>query len=101
LFTHLKDSGSTVDFGGEVDTTPNGPHTSTQMGSGHFANEGPGKAAYFSNLQVVNSDNKLIPLSNPQFYPEQENCYDIKGGFDNNVGNYFYYGGPGRNDKCT
>ncbi|CBI23459.3 unnamed protein product, partial [Vitis vinifera] len=54
-----------VQYGGEVvNTRPSGFHTSTQMGSGHFAGEGFGKASYFRNLQVVDWDNSLIPLSN-------------------------------------
>lgn len=54
-----------VQFGGEiVNSRPSGFHTSTQMGSGHFAGEGFGKASYFRNLQVVDWDNNLIPLSN-------------------------------------
>ena len=69
------------------------------MGSGHFANEGPSKASYFKNMQVVNSDNKLIPLSNLKVYATEPHCYNIIKGI-NNEGNYFYYGGHGRNIKC-
>ncbi|KAK4376909.1 hypothetical protein RND71_003205 [Anisodus tanguticus] len=65
LFTHLRGSASMIQFGGEiVNSRSNGFHTSTQMGNGHFAGEGFGKASYFRNLQVVDWDNSLIPLSN-------------------------------------
>ncbi|XP_027192646.1 protein neprosin-like [Cicer arietinum] len=101
LFRHLKDSATVVEFGGEIiNSMSQGTHTSTQMGSGHFAQEGFRKAAYFRNMQVVNDKNYLTPLSNPVFQTEFPNCYNIKGGKSNQWGNYFYYGGPGRNVKC-
>ncbi|XP_061376662.1 protein neprosin-like [Gastrolobium bilobum] len=101
LFTHLGDHASMVQFGGEiVNSMSSGSHTSTQMGSGHFAGEGFAKASYFRNLQVVDWDNNLIPLSNLRVLADHPNCYDIQGGVNNAWGNYFYYGGPGKNVKC-
>jgi len=90
-----------VQFGGEiVNTRPGGSHTSTQMGSGHFAGEGFGKASYFRNLQVVDWDNTLLPVSNLKILADHPNCYDIRGGTNRVWGNYFYYGGPGKNPRC-
>ncbi|CAN7133863.1 unnamed protein product [Brassica rapa subsp. narinosa] len=101
LFTHLMEHGNMVQFGGEiVNTQPDGSHTSTQMGSGHFAGEGFGKASYFRNLEVVDWDNTLIPISNLRVLADHPNCYDIRGGVNRVWGNYFYYGGPGKNSKC-
>jgi len=101
LFTFLKDHANQVHFGGEITNSKSGgAHTSTQMGSGHFAEEGFRKAAYIRNMQVSGSDNNLVPLTNLKFTAEQPNCYNIQGGIDDNWGNYFYYGGPGRNAKC-
>ncbi|XP_043723103.1 uncharacterized protein LOC122670330 [Telopea speciosissima] len=101
LFSHLRDHASMVQFGGEiVNSRPSGFHTATQMGSGHFAEEGFGKASYFRNLQVVDWDNNLIPLSNLRVLADHPNCYDIQGGINNVWGNYFYYGGPGKNSRC-
>lgn len=101
LFTHLRDHASMVQFGGEVvNSRAGGFHTSTEMGSGHFAGQGFGKASYFRNLQVVDWDNNLIPLSNLRVLADHPNCYDIQGGVNRVWGNYFYYGGPGRNVKC-
>ncbi|GMH01574.1 hypothetical protein Nepgr_003413 [Nepenthes gracilis] len=101
LFTRLRDHASMVQFGGEiVNSRSNSFHTSTQMGSGHFAGEGFGRASYFRNLQVVDWDNSLIPLSNLRVLADHPNCYDIQGGINNVWGNYFYYGGPGRNVRC-
>ncbi|XP_052205089.1 uncharacterized protein LOC127809945 [Diospyros lotus] len=101
LFTHLRDHASMIQFGGEVvNTNPSGSHTSTQMGSGHFPREGFGRASYFRNLQVVDWDNSLIPLSDLRVLADHPNCYDIQGGINAVWGNYFYYGGPGRNPNC-
>ncbi|RDY08577.1 hypothetical protein CR513_07176, partial [Mucuna pruriens] len=98
LFTHLGNHASMIQFGGEiVNSVSSGSHTSTQMGSGHFAEEGFAKASYFRNLQVVDWDNNLVPLSNLKVLADHPNCYDIQGGVNNAWGNYFYYGGPGRN----
>ncbi|KAM7464649.1 hypothetical protein LguiA_032770 [Lonicera macranthoides] len=101
LFTHLRNHASMVQFGGEtVNSRASGYHTWTQMGSGHFAGEGFGRASYFRNLQVVDWDNSLIPLSNLRVLADHPNCYDIRGGINRVWGNYFYYGGPGRNARC-
>ncbi|XAR48093.1 hypothetical protein NMG60_11030805 [Bertholletia excelsa] len=101
LFTHLRSHASMVQFGGEVvNTRPSGAHTTTQMGSGHFSGLGFGRASYFRNLQVVDWDNNLIPLSNLRVLADHPSCYDIRGGINRVWGNYFYYGGPGRNPRC-
>ncbi|XP_077221096.1 protein neprosin-like [Tasmannia lanceolata] len=101
LFNRLANHATMVQFGGEiVNTHPSGFHTSTQMGSGHFAEEGFRKSSYFRNLQVVDWDNNLIPTSNLRILADHPNCYDIRGGINRVWGNYFYYGGPGRNVRC-
>ncbi|THU58569.1 hypothetical protein C4D60_Mb03t15740 [Musa balbisiana] len=102
LFSHLAVHANMVQFGGEiVNTRSSGYHTSTQMGSGHFAAEGFRRASYFRNLQLVDWDNSLIPLSsNLRLLADHPNCYTIQGGVNGVWGNYFYYGGPGRNVRC-
>ncbi|CAL1382090.1 unnamed protein product [Linum trigynum] len=79
-----------------------GFHTATQMGSGHFAGEGFGKASYFRNWQVVEWDNNLVPVSSNllKLLADRLNCYDIQGGINRVWGNYFYYGGPRTNIRC-
>ncbi|TVU11234.1 hypothetical protein EJB05_44807 [Eragrostis curvula] len=101
LFTHLARHANMVQFGGEVvNTRPSGSHTATQMGSGHFPNEGFDRAAYFRNLQVVDWDNNLIPAANLKLLADHPGCYGIQGGSNAYWGSYFYYGGPGRNVRC-
>ncbi|BFG32518.1 hypothetical protein CerSpe_187910 [Prunus speciosa] len=101
LFSHLRSHASMVQFGGEiVNSRSMGYHTSTQMGSGQFAEAGFGKASYFRNLQVVDWDNNLLPLTNLHLLADHPNCYDIRQGRNNVWGTYFYYGGPGRNVRC-
>ncbi|MFS7999475.1 putative neprosin [Helianthus anomalus] len=101
LFSHLQRHASMIQFGGEiVNSRSRGYHTSTQMGSGHFADEGFGKASYFRNLKVVDWENSLLPLTNLHLLADHPNCYDIKAGKNNVWGDYIYYGGPGRNARC-
>ncbi|CAL4958496.1 unnamed protein product [Urochloa decumbens] len=101
LFTHLGGHANMVQFGGEVvNSRPSGTHTPTQMGSGHFPREGFNRAAYFRNVQVVDGDNSLVPAAALRLVADHPGCYDIRGGYNRAWGNYFYYGGPGRNVHC-
>ncbi|XP_028182201.1 uncharacterized protein LOC114369204 [Glycine soja] len=101
LFTHLADHATMVEWGGEVvNSRTNGQHTFTQMGSGHFAEDGFGKASYFRNLQIVDTDNSLSSVQSISTLAENTNCYDIKSYYSNEWGTYFYYGGPGNNPQC-
>ncbi|KAK8468761.1 hypothetical protein PHAVU_006G106900 [Phaseolus vulgaris] len=101
LFTHLATHATMVEWGGEVvNTRANGQHTSTQMGSGHFAGDGFGKASYFRNLEIVDTDNSLSSVHNILTLAENTNCYDIQSSYNNEWGTYFYYGGPGNSPQC-
>ncbi|KAL5837646.1 hypothetical protein ACOSQ3_014815 [Xanthoceras sorbifolium] len=101
LFTHLADHATMVEWGGEVvNSRANGQHTSTQMGSGHFAEDGFGKASYFRNLEIVDSDNSLSSAQDISILAENTNCYNIKSSYNNEWGTHFYYGGPGKNPQC-
>ncbi|KAF3953080.1 hypothetical protein CMV_021439 [Castanea mollissima] len=70
-------------------------HTSTQMGSGHFPEEGFSRASYFKNLQIVDGSSILRYPKKSFIVAEKPNCYNVT-----NFVNYFYYGGPGRNPNC-
>lgn len=102
LFTHLAERATMVEWGGEiVNSRANGEHTSTQMGSGHFADDGFRKASYFRNLEIVDSDNTLTAPQDISILAENTNCYNIKNAYNNEWGTHFYYGGPGRNPQCN
>ncbi|XP_010243616.1 PREDICTED: uncharacterized protein LOC104587627 isoform X2 [Nelumbo nucifera] len=101
LFTHLSDHANMVEWGGEVvNTRTNGEHTSTQMGSGHFAEAGFGRSSYFRNLEIVDADNSLSSAQDISTLSENTNCYNIKSSYNNEWGTHFYYGGPGNNPEC-
>uniref|UniRef100_A0A7N2LDJ1 Neprosin PEP catalytic domain-containing protein n=2 Tax=Quercus lobata TaxID=97700 RepID=A0A7N2LDJ1_QUELO len=96
LFSLLSDSASSVQWGGEVTNLKLGEqHTTTQMGSGHFPEEGPGKASYFDRLNVIDGKTVLRGPRNSHTQTTNPNCYNII-----NYGDHFYYGGPGRNPNC-
>eukprot|EP01018_Ginkgo_biloba_P032501 Gb_36043 [translate_table: standard] len=101
LFSYLADSASMIEWGGEVvNSEPDGQHTSTQMGSGHFPDEGFGKSSYFRNIQIVDGSNNLRAPKGLGTFTEQSNCYNVQKGYNGNWGNYFYYGGPGKSSNC-
>ncbi|KAE8806418.1 hypothetical protein D1007_17223 [Hordeum vulgare] len=52
LFEFLRDKGAIAFWGGVVEG-PTAQSNSPQMGSGHFASEGFGKAAYISNIEIA------------------------------------------------
>ena len=79
---------------GRIGTKPR-QHTSTQMGSGHFPEEGFSKASYFTNLQIIDGSNILRFPKKSYIVAEKPNCYNVT-----NFINNFYYGGPGRNPNC-
>lgn len=90
-----------VEWGGEiVNSRPDKHHTSTQMGSGRFAEAGFGKASYFRNLEIVDSDNSLSSARDITTLAENTNCYDILNAYNDQWGTHFYYGGPGNNPLC-
>ncbi|TKW02168.1 hypothetical protein SEVIR_8G228000v4 [Setaria viridis] len=102
IFTHLENSASNVQWGGEVCSSSAG-QTSTDMGSGHFPGEGFGKASYIRNIQVVDSSNYLIQASGLGFIisSTSPSCYNVQSGTSSNDwGTYIFYGGPGRNPNC-
>ncbi|GMH10268.1 hypothetical protein Nepgr_012109 [Nepenthes gracilis] len=101
LFSYLADGASMIEWGGEVvNSEPGGDHTSTQMGSGHFPEEGFGRASYFRNIQVVDGSNILKAPKDVGTFTEQSNCYAVQTGNNGDWGFHFYYGGPGRNPNC-
>ncbi|KAL5208726.1 hypothetical protein ABZP36_033161, partial [Zizania latifolia] len=95
-FSYLKDKAIFAYWGGFVQ----GPTASLdppQMGSGHFACEGFGKAAFIRDIRIVNENNKLVTpdlgRADPGTSDPPKYSYCSNGVNDN--GMYVYYGGPG------
>ncbi|KQJ87629.1 hypothetical protein BRADI_4g12630v3 [Brachypodium distachyon] len=95
LFTELRDGNANVAvFGGYVW----GPmHDPPEMGSGHFANEREGKAAYARNIKRVNMRNTLADLDFAKTfaYSTKPPCYTVDSYNHNGNGVHVYYGEPG------
>ncbi|VVA92050.1 unnamed protein product [Arabis nemorensis] len=102
LFTHLADGPATVvQWGGEVvNTRSYGQHTTTQMGSGHFAQEGFGKATFVRNIGVVDQLYHLHQVQDIRLQAMNSSCYNAVKLHNEEWGTHFYYGGPGFNAFC-
>ncbi|KAD3336491.1 hypothetical protein E3N88_32010 [Mikania micrantha] len=100
LFSDLREHATSIEYGGEVYSEKTGKHPSTQMGSGHFPDEGLGKAAYARNLEVVDELNNLGSAYGLRVLADKPNCYGVNNGYNDAWGNYIYFGGPGYNSKC-
>ncbi|XP_071720126.1 protein neprosin-like [Rutidosis leptorrhynchoides] len=108
LFSHLTKSASLIEWGGEVvNVALNGQHTTTQMGSGQFPENGFRKASYFRQIQIVDESNALRDAKDFGKIITESNCYNIQTGTGMDTGtdvklwgSYFYYGGPGQNLNC-
>ncbi|WOK99893.1 hypothetical protein Cni_G08605 [Canna indica] len=101
--TSLAEHADEVQFGGMVvsNVEPGGSHTTTQMGSGHFGSEGFKRAAFFRNLGVITSEAIFEPVDKVRLLAEKPNCYDVQSGSTSEDWEYhFYYGGPGKNERC-
>ncbi|KAB8098984.1 hypothetical protein EE612_028761 [Oryza sativa] len=95
-FSYMKEMASKALWGGYVQG-PTASEDSPQMGSGHFASEGYGKAAFVRDIQVVNEDNmRVIPnpvKADPGSTNRRKYTYEYYG--HNPNGMHVYYGGPG------
>uniref|UniRef100_A0ACD5YUP7 Uncharacterized protein n=1 Tax=Avena sativa TaxID=4498 RepID=A0ACD5YUP7_AVESA len=96
IFRYMKDKCHFALWGGYVQ----GPTASTkspEMGSGHFAEEGFGKAAFMKNIQIVDQNNQLVTPNVHSAHPGSTNFskYSADGYEVNNYGMHVYYGGPG------
>ncbi|XP_062217851.1 protein neprosin-like [Phragmites australis] len=96
LFSAMKDKAHFCFWGGLV----RGPTASTDpplMGSGHFAAEGFGKAAFVRDIKVVDGSNKFVNPNAGKARPgsSRQQCYTVDGFGVNDGGMHTFYGGPG------
>ncbi|OAA70400.1 carboxyl-terminal proteinase [Cordyceps fumosorosea ARSEF 2679] len=95
--TTLADHADTIDWYGEIYQSE-GPMTTTDMGSGHFAAEGYGKAAYIRNIRLTGTDDKASDYDGSRgVIVSDSNRYSIDTHFKSGTswGSYFFLGGPG------
>ncbi|KAJ4976450.1 hypothetical protein NE237_001556 [Protea cynaroides] len=95
LFHHLSTQATAVKWGGEV----YGQSPLPEMGSGHFPQEGFGKASYFSKIQVkkeLGQENleDVQPADMTSHYNDVPNCYKSSVGRSEEQGTYILFGGP-------
>ena len=96
--TTLGDHGSWVAFWGEVFSALDDPtKTTTDMGSGNFAEAGWKWAAYQRNTLVQSDRQGALVESNGSKSAEDSTYYDIDSHMNSGSawGSYFWFGGPG------
>ncbi|KAM4111027.1 hypothetical protein ACJW30_05G036700 [Castanea mollissima] len=103
IFNYLASTATRIIWGGMVyNSKPNGHHTRTQMGSGHFGNEGFGKASYFKNIGYMDNSGKFrdVDARSLNLQVTRPFCYNVKV-VNNTVGTDFFFGGPGYSTLCA
>ncbi|RWR73617.1 neprosin 1 [Cinnamomum micranthum f. kanehirae] len=98
LFSNMKPSANYIEWGGQVyNRALGGRHTNTQMGSGHFAKEGGGKASSFDVCLYFNLQHDVVVPYNFPTEATKPSCYGISqlGHDKDRAGAGFFYGGPG------
>ncbi|XXG45982.1 hypothetical protein AAC387_Pa02g0927 [Persea americana] len=98
LFKDMVGRADRIEWSGEVlNLETDDHHTTTQMGSGHFAGAGKGRAAFFDNcMYLVKHDEGQRPHVVTTSVTRSK-CYDMSkismGSRDKGL--FFYFGGPG------
>ena len=95
----IRDKANRIDWYGEVYDESAPAATSTDMGSGAFANRRWRKAAYFRNLLYTWSPTQAWWWGSGSISTTDSACYSGDGPYyssDPNWRNWYYYGGPGK-----
>ncbi|KAK4761842.1 hypothetical protein SAY87_029726 [Trapa incisa] len=106
LFTSLKLTVETVQWGGEVYSSKVGggaaatPHTATQMGSGQFPEYMEDVSGWVKRLRVRDNSMTLKAPDWAGTYSDEYRCYNVRYVTDYVEDPEFYYGGPGRGFLC-
>ncbi|GFZ16688.1 similar to AslB [Actinidia rufa] len=102
LFGSLRYNAETVEWGGEVYSPRTGthPHTATAMGNGQFADYTRGDSGWVKRMRIEENSMELKFPEWVDTYADEYDCYDVFYLADYVDDPEFYYGGPGRNDKC-
>jgi len=95
----IRDKAYRLDWYGEIYDESSPAATSTDMGSGAFANQRWARAAYFRNLLFVWSPTQAWWWNSGSISTTDSTCYSADGPYyssDANWRNWYYYGGPGK-----
>ena len=95
----IRDKATQIDWYGEIFDSTAPAATSTDMGSGAFANTHWQNAAYFRNMLYVWAPATAWWFESGSISTTDIACYTADGPFyssDPNWRNWFYYGGPGK-----
>lgn len=95
----IRDQASRLDWYGEVFDSSAPAATSTDMGSGEFANKGWQHAAYFRNLTFYWRPNDYWWWDSGSISVTDAKCYSANGPFyssNPSWRNWYFYGGPGK-----
>lgn len=95
----IRDKANRLDWYGEIFDRSAPAATSTDMGSGAFANQRWSRAAYFRNLLYTWSPTHAWWWNSGSISTTDPACYSADGPYyssDSNWRNWFYYGGPGK-----
>ncbi|MDJ0625155.1 MAG: neprosin family prolyl endopeptidase [Candidatus Caenarcaniphilales bacterium] len=95
----IRDKANRSDWYGEVFDSSAPAATSTDMGSGAFANQRWRRAAYFRNILYTWSPTQAWWWGSGSISATDSACYSGDGPYyssDPNWRNWFYYGGPGK-----
>lgn len=100
LFKNMAGNADIIQWGGQVhNSLPRGRHTSTQMGSGHFPDEGFRKSAFFDKCVYFDTDTNIgkTPRDGYQKVVSKPTCYGISDIYpvEGGPGVGFFFGGPG------
>ncbi|KAF5207739.1 putative Carboxyl-terminal peptidase, partial [Thalictrum thalictroides] len=98
LFDSLAVNASLVVWGGATHS-PVYELDKPQMGSGHFADEGYGRACYFRSIEVVEEKvhNQFTQPISLSVSADKSECYNVHGKAVIGSGYSFLFGGPGGN----
>jgi hypothetical protein len=98
----LQDIGGRVTYGGEIiNDEPDGRHTRTDMGSGHWPPEQFRHAAYQHGLRYVDTSNFYQGATSLTPIVTDPLCYDLAQGSSRGTWEeYIYFGGSGFNTQC-
>ncbi|ONK74087.1 uncharacterized protein A4U43_C03F2640 [Asparagus officinalis] len=95
LFTGLSQGAQEISWGGAVNFDKN--DDSPPMGSGHFPEEGEGKAAAIQNIQFADKSGNTYALTDGEefAYDDRTDCYRLGEFINEKTGSKFYFGGVG------